>query len=116
VSRLRTRTTNGSNNHAEWIRNSAKISLDTYGEFVHKLNPVDFDADDWAPVTVKGKPLELDPQINPVIVEHNRLAAVVMEEKGVTVSDFYSLLVEKSGLAFGEGFHWTGPAYKILSQ
>jgi hypothetical protein len=73
----------------------------------------------WAsstPVTVKGRPLELDPQIDPVIVEHNRLAAEVMEEKGVTVSDFYGLLVDKRELARGDSFHWNGPAYKLLGD
>jgi hypothetical protein len=73
----------------------------------------------WAsstPVTVKGKPLELNPEINPTIVEHNRLAAEVMEEKGVTVSDFYGLLVDKRELARGDSFHWNGPAYKLLGD
>jgi hypothetical protein len=73
----------------------------------------------WAsstPVTVKGKPLELDPQINPTIVEHNRLAAEVMEEKGVTVNDFYGLLVDKRELARGDGFHWNAAAYEVLGD
>lgn len=73
----------------------------------------------WAsstPVTVKGKPQELDPQIDPVIVQHNRLAAEVMSDLNVPVSDFYSLLVNKRELARGDSFHWTGPAYKILAE
>lgn len=71
----------------------------------------------WAsstPVTVKGKPTELDPQINPVIVEHNRMAAKVMGEMNVPVNDFYSLLVEKRELARGDQFHWNAPAYQLL--
>lgn len=73
----------------------------------------------WAsstPVTVRNKPLELDPQINPVIVEHNRMAAEVMEEMGVNVNDFYGLLVDKRELARGDSFHWNGPAYKLLGD
>ena len=73
----------------------------------------------WAsstPVTVKGTPSELHPEIDPVIVEHNRLAAEVMGQMNVPVSDFYGLLVDQRALARGDSFHWTGPAYKILAD
>lgn len=72
----------------------------------------------WAsstPVTVKSKPLELDPEINPVVIEHNRMAAEVMKEEKVAVNDFYSLLVDKRELARGDQFHWKGTAYKMLN-
>jgi hypothetical protein len=73
----------------------------------------------WAsstPVTVKGKPAELDPEINPIIVEHNRMAAKVMAELKVPVNDFYALLVDRRDLARGDSFHWTAPAYKMLTE
>lgn len=73
----------------------------------------------WAsstPVTLKDKPADLDPEINPVIVEHNRLAAKVMSEMNVPINDFYSLLVNNRELARGDRFHWTAPAYKILAE
>lgn len=73
----------------------------------------------WAsstPVTVKDKPLDLDPAINDVIIEHNRMAAKVMDELKVPVNDFYALLVEKRNLARGDGFHWNPPAYKLLAE
>ena len=73
----------------------------------------------WAsstPVTVKGKPAELDPAINPVILEHNRMAAKVMAEAGVPVSDFYALLVDHREWARGDQFHWTAPAYDLLAR
>ncbi len=73
----------------------------------------------WAsstPVTVKGTPTELDPEINPIIVEHNRLAAEVMKELGVPVNDFYGLLVSKLELARGDQFHWRPEAYKLLAD
>lgn len=73
----------------------------------------------WAsstPVTVKGKPTELDPAINPTIIEHNRLAAAVMQEAGVPVNDFYSLLAPKLELARGDQFHWKSEAYQILAK
>jgi len=73
----------------------------------------------WAsstPVTVKGTPTELDPEINPIIIEHNRLAAEVMKELGVPVNDFYGLLVSKLELARGDQFHWRPEAYKLLAD
>lgn len=73
----------------------------------------------WAsstPVTVKGKPTELSAEINPTIIEHNRLAAGVMKEMNVPVNDFYSLLAAKLELARGDQFHWKPEAYKILAQ
>jgi len=73
----------------------------------------------WAsstPVTAKGKPTELDSDINPVIIEHNRMAAKVMAELGVPVNDFYSLLAHKLDLARGDQFHWKPDAYRFLAQ
>lgn len=73
----------------------------------------------WAsstPVTVKGRPTELNPEIDPIIVEHNRMAAKVMTEMQVPVSDFYSLLVDNRQWARGDQFHWTAPAYELLAQ
>lgn len=73
----------------------------------------------WAsstPVTVKDQPSKLNPDINPIIIEHNKMAAVVMNEMGVSVNDFYSLLVKKLELARGDQFHWQPDGYKILAQ
>ncbi len=73
----------------------------------------------WAsstPVTAKGNSAELEPEINPIIVEHNRMAARVMKEAAVAVNDFYALLVNKRELARGDRFHWTGPAYELLGE
>jgi len=73
----------------------------------------------WAsstPVTVKGKPTELDGVINANIIEQNRMAAKVMAEMNVPVNDLYALLVGKLELARGDQFHWKGDAYKILSE
>ncbi len=73
----------------------------------------------WAsstPVTIKGKPTELDPEINSIIVEHNRMAAKVMQEMNVPVNDLYSLAVPKLDLAAGDGFHWKKEAYQMMAQ
>ena len=73
----------------------------------------------WAsstPVTVKGQPSELAPEINSVIVDHNRMAAKVMAETKVPVNDFYALLAGKLDLARGDQFHWKPEAYTILAN
>jgi lysophospholipase L1-like esterase len=73
----------------------------------------------WAsstPVTVKGKPTELDAVINANIIEQNRMAAKVMAEMNVPVNDLYALLIGKLELARGDQFHWKGDAYKILAD
>jgi hypothetical protein len=73
----------------------------------------------WAsstPVTAKDDRLEFDAEINPIIVEHNRMAAKVMVAAEVPVNDFYTLLADKRRLAKGDRFHWTGPAYKLLGE
>jgi alpha-L-fucosidase len=33
--------------HAEWIRTTAQIPLESYDQFVHDFNPIHFDADAW---------------------------------------------------------------------
>ena len=73
----------------------------------------------WAsstPVTVKNKPTELDSEINPIITEHNRMAAKVMAELRVPVNDFYALLAPKLDLARGDQFHWKPDAYVLLAK
>ena len=37
----------GNTNHAEWIKRTAKIPVETYDKFVDQFNPVKFDADAW---------------------------------------------------------------------
>lgn len=73
----------------------------------------------WAnstPVTVKGNPLQLDPTIDPIIIEHNRMAAVVMERNKIPINDFYGLLVSRLEWARGDQFHWKTPAYDLLAS
>lgn len=73
----------------------------------------------WAsstPVRTKDNTDELDPTINPIIVEQNRMAAEVMNDMHVPVDDFYSLLIGKLSLGTSDGFHWTQPAYQILAD
>lgn len=73
----------------------------------------------WAtstPVTAKENPTELHPEINPVVVDHNRMANEVMTQLNVPINDFYEMLVDKLELARGDRFHWKRPAYDILAR
>lgn len=73
----------------------------------------------WAsttPARTKNKIGELDPEINPIVLEHNRLAAEVMAKHNIPINDFYSLLINKLDLARSDQFHWTNPAHEILAN
>lgn len=70
----------------------------------------------WAsttPVTVKGKPEELSPEINNVILDHNRMAATVMTASKVPINDLYTLMSSKLSLASGDQFHWKTEAREL---
>jgi alpha-L-fucosidase len=41
---------NGRTDHAEWIRDTARIPIEEYEKLVGQFNPVKFDADEWARV------------------------------------------------------------------
>ena len=66
-------------------------------------------------MTTKTKPIALDPEFNPLIVERNQIAGKVMAENQVPVADYYGILATKLELAAGDRFHWTRPAYELLA-
>ncbi len=68
------------------------------------------------PMTTKTRPIGLDAEFNPLIVERNQIAARVMAENHIPVADYYGILATKLDLAAGDRFHWTGPAYALLAQ
>lgn len=72
----------------------------------------------WAsttPVLMKGQPA-LNPEINSIILEHNRLAAEVMTEMNVPVNDLYSVVVTHLEFGRGDGFHWQTSGYELLGK
>jgi hypothetical protein len=74
----------------------------------------------WAsttPITVKGKPAELDPTDNPTITTRNASAARIMQESDIAVNDLYSLVADhRAKLAAGDRYHWKGPAYQLMGK
>lgn len=72
----------------------------------------------WAsttPISLRDKPAELDPVSNPIIIEHNRMAAKVMAEMGVPVNDLYTLSVNRLDLKEND-FHWKDGAKKLQGE
>ncbi len=73
----------------------------------------------WAtitPVTVKGEPEKLNPEIQPTIDEHNRMALAVMKSEGVEIDDLAGLMADKLPLAAGDMFHWKKEGMAIITE
>jgi len=73
----------------------------------------------WAtitPVTVKGEPDKLNPDIQPTIEEHNRMALGVMKSEGVEIDDLSGLMLQHLPLAAGDMFHWTPAGVALLTD
>ena len=72
----------------------------------------------WAsttPVTEQDKP-ELNAEINPTIVNRNRLADSVMNVHDITVNDLYGLVEKKLHLARLDRFHWNSGGYELMAN
>lgn len=73
----------------------------------------------WAtitPVTVKGEPEKLNPDIQPTIEEHNRMALEVMKSEGVEIDDLAGLMAKNLPLAAGDMFHWKPAGVALLTE
>ncbi len=73
----------------------------------------------WAsttPITLKGKPTELDATNNAVILGHNQMAAQVMAGMKVPVDDLYGLMTNHLELGKGDTAHWQTAGYQVLGQ
>ncbi len=74
----------------------------------------------WAsstPLTVKGKPAELDPVNNPTMTGRNEAAAKIMRESGIAVNDLYGLVVDKRvQLSVGDTAHWKPAGSELMAK
>jgi hypothetical protein len=73
----------------------------------------------WAtitPVTVKGEPEKLNPEIQPTIEEHNRMAVAVMKAEGVEIDDLAGLMAKNLPPAAGDMFHWKPAGVALLTE
>lgn len=63
-----------------------------------------------------GKSVDALGEKNPVVLRINRIAEQVMKEEGVEVIDMYTPFAAKLELAAGDEYHWSSPAYKMISD
>ena len=73
----------------------------------------------WAsatPMTVRGKPTELDPQFNPKIQAWNRIARNVSDRADVAVNDLYALMLGHLELGAGDRFHWKREGAELQAE
>jgi lysophospholipase L1-like esterase len=73
----------------------------------------------WAtitPVTVKGEPEKLNPEIQPTIDEQNRMALEVMKVESVEIDDLSGLMLKNLPLAAGDMFHWKPAGVALLTD
>ncbi len=69
-----------------------------------------------APKPAKDKPVDTLGDKNDVVVRLNTISGQVMEEKKIEIIDVYSILAGKLELASGDGYHWSRPAYDIITR
>lgn len=69
-----------------------------------------------APKPAPDKPVAGLGEKNDVVIRLNTLSAPVMKEQGVEVIDVYAVLAERLELASGDGYHWQGSAYQIITD
>ncbi len=69
-----------------------------------------------APKPAKDQPVDQLGDKNDVVVRLNTISGQVMKEEAIEIIDVYSLLAEKLELASGDGYHWSSPAYEIITR
>jgi len=69
-----------------------------------------------SPRPLPDMPVERLGDKNDVVVRLNTLSGAVMKQEGIEVIDVYSILAKRLELAAGDGYHWQGPAYQIITD
>ncbi|MCB1061928.1 MAG: SGNH/GDSL hydrolase family protein [Verrucomicrobiae bacterium] len=69
-----------------------------------------------APKPAKDQPVDQLGDKNDVVVRLNTISGQVMQEEGIEIIDVYAILAEKLELASGDGYHWSSPAYEIITR
>lgn len=63
-----------------------------------------------------GQPVDALGEKNDVVIRLNTISAQVMQEEDIEIIDVYPILAEKLELASGDGYHWSTPAYEIITR
>lgn len=53
---------------------------------------------------------------NDIVIRLNTISEQVMNEEQIEIIDIYSVLAKRLEFASGDGYHWQGPAYEIISR
>ena len=69
-----------------------------------------------APKPAPDQPVASLGEKNDVVVRLNTLSAPVMKEAGIELIDVYAVLAKRLELASGDGYHWQGAAYQIITD
>lgn len=69
-----------------------------------------------APRPAPNEPVNALGDKNDVVIRLNTISAQVMKEENVEIIDIYSILAKRLELAAGDGYHWQGPAYQVISD
>lgn len=69
-----------------------------------------------APKPDKDKPVDKLGDKNDVVIRLNTISWQVMQEEGIAIIDVYPILGKKLELASGDGYHWSSPAYEIITR
>lgn len=69
-----------------------------------------------APKPAPDQPVASLGDKNDVVVRLNTLSAPVMKEAGIELIDVYAVLAKRLELASGDGYHWQGAAYQIITD
>jgi lysophospholipase L1-like esterase len=69
-----------------------------------------------APKPAPDKPVASLGEKNDVVVRLNTLSAPVMQAEGIALIDVYAILAQRLELASGDGYHWQGAAYQIITD
>ena len=61
---------------------------------------------------------ELDPELNPVVVDHNAKAAPIMAEYKIPTNDLYTLMLPHLDLRGSrkDNYHWSPAAYELMAK
>ncbi len=73
----------------------------------------------WAtstPVTIQGKPGELDVEVDATVTAHNDAARKIVEDQKIAVDDLHALMSDKLKLARGDRFHWTAAGSNLQAD
>jgi hypothetical protein len=69
-----------------------------------------------APRPAPDQPVNSLGDKNDVVIRLNTISEQVMKEEHIEIIDVYSVLAKRLDLAAGDGYHWKGPAYQIISD